>query len=316
MTGQELADVINDFPDHLDEINITASLTRFVRFKRKKQRFRLPDALVNLSISESWQPRTIASVLWASGPLELPQLLGNFVPPLQLSHWSIRDLTTAVWGIASYGRPVVKEFIGAVAMSLSSRPLSAARNQELASFLWACAKSQTPITVEVVNEMYARVDSLNGQDISMIVWSLAKQQFEAEELYDLISHRLMTRPPDMTPQAMANIVWAFSVNRRKMNKDFFEFLAEKIDLRTLSQEQTSAVLLAYAKEDAALPTGQITWKSFPLREHLNCAWALARYVDSENFLPCIDALSQRRDLHKMTADDIYAITRALGAAYT
>ena len=319
-TAQTLISIINKFPIDLDEINVTAALTSFVRFKRTtKQYSRLPDKVTNFRLSADAQPRTLSSVLWAAGALKADTLLTNFPLPLALTNWSIRDLTNAAWGAASTGAHSATGIVKAMAAELETRHLNAAQSQELASLVWSCAKTGTPVAPAVLNELTRRVDRLNGQDMAMVLWSLAKLQQEAGNLFCKFSTALIASPPTLTPQGMANIVWAYSENHRKQNRELFESLAGKIDFRLMSAQQVSAVLLGFAKEDAVLPSAgqtECSWSQFPLREHQNCLWALTRYKDSEMFALCIEEFNKRDDLHRMTADDIYALTRAIGRAYT
>ncbi len=118
---------------------------------------------------------------------------------------------------------------------------------------------------------------------------------------------------NISNQAAATILWAFSVGHRKESRELFEKLAPHIEFSSLSPELFSAVLLGFAKEEVAVPDFAVCWDSLPHRELVNVVWALARLADTERLASSCGTLSSK--YRECSSEEIYSLARSIALVY-
>ena len=176
----------------------------------------------------AYAPTELANLAWASATLShrVPSLFGALEARLSddggatLRKLPPASITSLAWAFASNGHvaPSLFDALAAEVTSLPSRRLRAFKSAGLATLVWSFAKARHAdpgIFRTLAPELVSRLPDLKPQDMSNVSWAYAKVGFVGEaatELFDALARQGSSTAHKFRPQDVSTMAWAFATS--------------------------------------------------------------------------------------------------------
>jgi len=199
----------------------------------------------------------LSNMLWAYAKLELAseELFRAAVERLlrrSEGEFTVQCLSTIAWSFAT-GRFNYPHLMSSIANELKDHP-SKMKSQEIANTLWALAKCpcDCPALFDVLGRTVASHGTIWGfkaQELSSTLWAFATARFKCPALFELAEAAAIQRKSEMSPQNIANILWAFAKLHARPHPSFAAaMLSETVSqLEQHKAQEISALIWAAAR---------------------------------------------------------------------